>query len=505
MQWSANRNGGFSDANPHKLYLPLILDPEYHYESVNVDRQSANTSSLLWWMKRLINKRKQYKGLSRGDLTFISCDNAKILAFTRSYQDETILIVANLSRHTQPLELDLQPYRGYVPVEIFSKNKFPTIKENTPYFFTLGPHDCEWFVLEKVHPMLDHHGALPVLQLNDWKEISSLRIQQQLTNIILPEYLRQMRWFGGKSRIMESIRILNTVEVPTDEKSAWLLLLEIAYQSGLPEQYHLPVAFGKGDLENKLRDHCPQSVLARVMGEEDGILYDAIYGLAFQDAIFKMMGANKNFRQSQGQLRFQSSPQVGEYINQHPQVKPRILSGEQSNTCVIYDSNYFLKMFRKVDKAINPDVEIIQFLSQKAPFPHIPQFAGSIEWRIGKDTLMLGMMQTLVENNGDAWTYMLDRLNDYNDRILAETSIAAPPPLTGNILDAISYEETPAPIRELIEAPLASRAALLGGAPQKCIWPLHLLMNQILNLSLIACTINVHCLQVCRRWFEVLL
>ena len=138
MQWTSDRNAGFSEANPHRLYLPVILDPEYHYEFVNVEMQSRNTSSLLWWTKRIINKRKQYKAFGHGDMKFILSENPKILAFTRSYEDETILVVVNLSRYTQPAEIDLEMYKGYVPVEIFSKNRVSSDQNRHALFFDVG-------------------------------------------------------------------------------------------------------------------------------------------------------------------------------------------------------------------------------------------------------------------------------------------------------------------------------------------------------------------------------
>jgi maltose alpha-D-glucosyltransferase/alpha-amylase len=137
MQWNADRNAGFSQANPQKLYLPLILDPQFHFENVNVELQSRNTSSLLWWMKRMLSTRKKYKAFGRGAMKFIDTENAKVLAFTREYENEVILVVANLSRYPQPAELDLESYKGYVPVELLSRNKFPVVKEDKPYFFSL--------------------------------------------------------------------------------------------------------------------------------------------------------------------------------------------------------------------------------------------------------------------------------------------------------------------------------------------------------------------------------
>src|SRR6476660_7160210 len=148
MQWSPDRNAGFSAANPHSLYLPVIIDPEYNYEAVNVELQRRNTSSLFWYMKRIITLRKNYKAFGRGDMKFLHVDNPKILAFTRTYQNETLLVVVNLSKYSQSSEIPLYHFSGYVPVEVFSKNRFPSIKEASPYFFTLGPHSFLWFELQ---------------------------------------------------------------------------------------------------------------------------------------------------------------------------------------------------------------------------------------------------------------------------------------------------------------------------------------------------------------------
>ena len=136
MQWSGDRNAGFSRANPQKLYLPVVTDPEYHFEAVNVEAQQNNPSSLLWWMKRIIALRKRFKAFSRGSIEFLQPDNRKVLVFVREHEDEHILVVANLSRFTQAVELDLAAYEGRVPVELFGHTEFPRIGE-LPYFLTL--------------------------------------------------------------------------------------------------------------------------------------------------------------------------------------------------------------------------------------------------------------------------------------------------------------------------------------------------------------------------------
>ncbi len=168
MQWSPDRNAGFSAANPQKLYLPLILDPEYHYESVNVETQRSNTSSLFWFMKRMIAVRNKFKTFGRGNLKFVNVENAKVLAFTRTYEDETLLIVVNLSKFSQAAEVDLLTYKGFVPVDVFSRNRFPVIRDDGQYFFTLSPHSYNWFVLEKAHPEMDEEKPLPLLLTRKW-------------------------------------------------------------------------------------------------------------------------------------------------------------------------------------------------------------------------------------------------------------------------------------------------------------------------------------------------
>jgi maltose alpha-D-glucosyltransferase/alpha-amylase len=242
MQWSADRNAGFSNCESYKLYLPVILDPEYHYEAVNADTQSKNPSSLLTWMRRLINTRKHYKAFSRGNMKFMNTDNSKILTFTRTYGDQTILVVANLSRYAQPVELDLREYKGHVPVEVFGKNKFPKIKADEPYLFMLGSHECHSFLLEKTESLVEQKNNLHTLELNEWEDILSRQSMIELEEYILPEYLMQVRWFGGKSRNMRSLKVIDHILLQVKKENVFLLLIEVTYESGLPDIYQLPLS-----------------------------------------------------------------------------------------------------------------------------------------------------------------------------------------------------------------------------------------------------------------------
>src|SRR3990172_9168382 len=200
MQWSGDRSAGFSRANPQRLYLPVTIDPEYHYETVNVEAQRANPHSLLWWTKRIVALRKRYKAFGRGSLTFLQPENRKVLAFVRSYGEENILVVANLSRFTQGVELDLSQFQGMAPVEIFGRVEFPTVGE-APYFITLGPHSFYWFSLD---PQRAPYGqavrvasptVLPTLTLaRSWEELLRRDSTGELAGV-LRSYAVGRRWF----------------------------------------------------------------------------------------------------------------------------------------------------------------------------------------------------------------------------------------------------------------------------------------------------------------------
>ena len=465
MQWSSDRNAGFSQGNPHKLYLPVILDPEYHYEAVNVEIQSWNTSSLLWWMKRIINKRQQYKAFSRGDLKFINSENPKILAFTRTYEDETMLVVVNLSRYTQPASLDLSEFLGYTPVEVFSKNKFPGVREDQLYFITLPGHDCEWFLLEKERTFIGENGALARIVLNKWTDILGKNVIEKLENEILFEYIAQLRWFGGKGRVVENIEIRNRLMLSLDSTEVAFLLLEVSYQSNLPEIYQLPLALAKGELTFKLKQSCPKSVVAEVVvGGEEGLIYDAMFGLDYQQFLITGMQNNARYADQGSQITFSGNSLLHEILTESEKnLKPRVLSGEQSNTSLTFGNKIFLKMFRKVDRGVNPDLEITQYLTEHSRFKNVPAFLGAVEFRDASGSMVLGMMQELIESNGDAWTAILDRLDDYNERILTSDVIdGRPVPVVGSLIDPLSYDESPQLIRELIEASVAERVHLLG-------------------------------------------
>src|SRR5437867_5333675 len=202
MQASPVRNAGFSRANPQQLYLPVTIDPEYHYEAVNVENQQKNLSSLLWWTRRVIAMRRNFKAFSRGALEFLHPDNPKVLAFLRRWKHETIVVVANLSRFSQSAELDLSRFAGCALMEVFSRNLFRPIRKSS-YVITLGPHAYYWFALQsptdtrraskkRVVPSINAPAQFDLLLGNNQRE--------QIEREVLPNHIHNSRWFGSKAR-----------------------------------------------------------------------------------------------------------------------------------------------------------------------------------------------------------------------------------------------------------------------------------------------------------------
>src|SRR2546422_4991193 len=231
MQWSPDRNAGFSRANPQQLHLPVAIEPESHYEAVNVENQQKNLSSLLWWMRRVIAMRKNFKAFSRGSLEFLHPDNAKVLAFLRRYEKETIVVVVNLSRFAQSAELDLARFAGCVPMEVFSRNLFRPIKKS-PYVITLGPHAYYWFALQPQTNGRRISKRRVVPTINAPADLHTLLNHGQralLEREILPHYLQTLPWFGSKARTPRDLKVIEQLAISPDRDGARLLFVEVNY------------------------------------------------------------------------------------------------------------------------------------------------------------------------------------------------------------------------------------------------------------------------------------
>jgi maltose alpha-D-glucosyltransferase / alpha-amylase len=471
MQWSADRNAGFSRANPQRLYLPVTIDPEHHYETVNVEAQQQNPSSLLWWMKRLVLLRKNYQSFGRGSLEFLYPDNHKVLVFTRRFQDEIILVVANLSRFVNYVELDLAAYKGMVPVELFGHTRFPTIGE-LPYFLTLGPHSFYWFKLEQARiseTRAAAEGFEPArLEIADsWENILYGRARTTLERAF-PDYLLTCRWFGGKAQPIRSVRNVDIVPFSIDSVTAFFTTWEVQYTGGTPETYLLLLAFAAGDRAFELRQTHPQSVVAQLKikdksAETEGVLYDALYDPQFCQALLASVKRGRRLKGDNAEIHAQPSKSFRTLAGDaEATLEPSLMRGEQSNTSIVYGDRFILKFFRRTSEGLNPDVEIGRFITEKTAFANVPPLAGFLEMRKQQgEPATIGILQGLIINQGDAWHYTLDSLGRYFEEVLTRHPASEAALIPDRPLAEIAAQETPELVRELMGPYLAS-ALLLG-------------------------------------------
>lgn len=466
MQWSPDRNAGFSKVNPQKLHLPVIIDPEYHYESINVENQERNMFSLLWWMKRLITTRKYFKAFSRGSLEFLYPENSKVLAFIRKYQDENILIIVNLSRFSQVVELDLSSYAGFVPEEVFSRNKFPVISES-PYVLTLGPYNFYWFLLQKKEALiLREEMPVPEIRVQtSWKSIFEGLQRERLEEEILPHYLRSCRWFGGKAQIIQKINIIEDIPISVGNNTIRLLILDVNYTEGIPEKYLLPLDFSDIDNAKQIVEEFPLSIVANLsVDDEKGILYDAVYSEAFRENLLWMIARRKRIKGYGSELLAYPGKRFRRFLSEKSLfLGSQVLKGEQSNTSILYENIFFLKIFRRLDEGVNPDLEIVKFLTEKTKFTQFPPFAGAIEYRRKREKFItIALLQSYVPNQGDSWKYTLDRVSQYYEMILSKKPEVKEIPEIFTPVQDFDFSDVPPLFQELIGGFYLEMVSLLG-------------------------------------------
>lgn len=429
MQWSPDRNAGFSKANPHKLYLPVIIDPESHYESINVENQEKSLSSLLWWMKRVIAMRKKFKSFSRGSVEILPCVNSRVMAFTRQHEDETMLVVVNLSRFSQVAELDLSKYKGLIPEEVFSQNAFPEIKDSN-YTLTLSPHSHYWLLLKKEKTCIfaGKDRRIPEFDIEEkWETMLEGKRKSKLETDILPDYLKACSWFKPQKKIVRSVKILEDIPVYKNSSLSHVLLLEVNYTEGMPETYLLPVSFSLKEDSKKVLDEFTHVIIAylRIKGK-DGILYDSAYDEEFCKGLLLLINQRKKIKGRSGELITHKGKDFKKFLKDSTlPLQPHPLKAEHSNTSIIYEDRFFLKIYRRLDEGENPELEISRFLTEKKDFKGIPPFAGAIEYKKENsiEPFTAAILQSYVVNSGSAWQYTIDEARRYFERVLSRRDL----------------------------------------------------------------------------------
>jgi maltose alpha-D-glucosyltransferase/alpha-amylase len=453
MQWSSDRNAGFSRANPQRLHLPVIIDPEYHYESVNVEAQQNNPHSLLRWMKRLIALRKRYKAFGRGSIEFLHPTNNKVLAFLREWEGERILVVANLSRFVEYVELDLSRYAGQVPVELFGGKPFPPIGE-APYLLSLGPHAFYGFRIAHLEEL---RGAAapapperPVLRVDgDWLDLFE-EPGREAFEAALPAILRGQRWFGGKAGAIRAARVADVVPI-RDDGTAGLLVLVTVEQDSDTSTYVLTLAFAEGArAESMLRERRPGVYAEVVVGgrsrSERGVLYDALESPSFANALLDAVRRRRTVRGGAGVVQAETTRAFRRlYGADAVALRPSVLRGEQSNTSVAFDERLVLKLIRRAPEGSNPELEVGRFLTDRAAFAHVPALAGSLEYRAARGApRTLAIVQQFVVHEGDAWSYSLSQVERFFERALAlRSEVPEPPVPIVSLLDLVEQQPPP--------------------------------------------------------------
>ncbi|MCC6611091.1 MAG: maltose alpha-D-glucosyltransferase [Burkholderiales bacterium] len=444
MQWSPDRNAGFSRADPQRVYLPPIMDPVYGYEAVNVEAQARDPSSLLNWMRRMLALRGTSRVFGRGRLSLLKPGNRKILAYLRELGDEVILCVANLGRSAQPVELQLARFRGRVPVEMLGRTAFPPIGE-LPYLLTLPAYGFYWFRLatdvEVPHWHEEHLAPedLPVLVLFDgwssffrdhvvpWRIGMAEKLRTQLEAQVLPRYIESQRWYGAKGVHIERARIIDYAQWHTGDQ-AWLItVLEL---DGPPDRplYFMPLALAWEERdEERLRALAPATAAKVRQQASIGALGDAFSDETFCRAVVAAMGAGQELATAGGRLRFAPTKAfaaiVGGDIGSQSVSR---LHAQSSNTIVTLGERLFLKGYRRIRPGESVELEVGRFLTEEARFRNCVPVAGALEYVPAEGAAStLALVQAYVPNQGDGWGYTVDYLERYLEE---QRTAAAPPP-----------------------------------------------------------------------------
>jgi maltose alpha-D-glucosyltransferase/alpha-amylase len=418
-------------------------------------------------MKRFIALRKRYRAFGRGSVRFLYPENHKVLAFLRCYQDECILIVVNLSRFVQYVELDLASHRGLVPVELIGRSQFPPIGEG-PYFLSLGPHTTYWFHLEEPQtaevslPLAEIR--LPTVAWNGSPDFLFRGNGRATLAEVLPDYFQRCRWFGGKARGIKVAKVVEAIPMALNDATVYFILVSISYIEGEAETYALPLAVAVGEKAERVQKEQPQFVVAHLKSHDQaGILYEAVWEPSFSQTLLGSIERRRHFRGAAGELqaaatgvfrRLRGSPGAA--------LDASLMKVEQTNTSISYGDRFVLKILRRVEEGVNLDLEIGRFLTEKTTFTHNAPVAGFLEYRRNRqEPITLGILHGFVANQGDAWKYTLDALGHYFEAALAQPVERIPELFPPKPLLAMTREELSPLAIEMI-GPYLESARLLG-------------------------------------------
>jgi maltose alpha-D-glucosyltransferase/alpha-amylase len=445
MQWTPDRNAGFSRADPQRLYLPPVMDPVYGYEAINVEAQSRNASSLLSWTKRLIAIRKNHAAFSRGTLELLTPGNRKVLAYVRKHDNEAMLCVANLAHSPQPVELDLAAYRGRLPVELTGRTVFPPIGE-LPYLLTLKGYgfytfrlttDAEMPVWHEEHPVPAE--LLTIVAPEGWdtllphrateqsvRKLIASRARAQLEHDVLPTFLRSQLWYVAKARALDRVELGAEAEWSTGQGTWLLSKVNVHFADGEAQSYFVPLAIAWGELEEERLHPLAPWTLAKIRQKSRvGILFDALGDDDFCRAVLHAMLEKQTYRVDHGEIRFMSTdalPLRARSITER--ISRPVL--ERNTTAVVFGDGLILRALRCLQTGGSVELEMGQFLTETSPFPHIAPIAGAVTYHNEQDDTVttIGYAHGYIENQGTGWSYTVDYLERFFEGCLSSPSKA---------------------------------------------------------------------------------
>ena len=406
--------------------------------------------------------RKRLQVFGRGDIAFIESSNSKVLCFARNYNKQSIIVVANLSQFSQATTLDLKTFKDCDITEVFSQNKFNSVTDGD-YSITIGPYGYFWFQADasekKETPGTTNQQFLFESDLSWERLFGNYTDVRDLERKVLPSFMKKCRWFGGKARAISKMSIHKAIPLKVEGDMHFLTIIEVHYVQRLPELYFLPMCFVPTDSIMDKIEYTAQSVIgkAEIQGKP-GFILDSSYDKSFRDFLFTGMDRKVRIKDDEGTLEFNSS--VFSKLDSQL-VDSKILKADQSNTAIIYNDKYFFKFYRKIEQEINPELEIVRFLSENTSFRNAPKYSGSIEYRDNDGNItVLGLLQEKVDNQGDSWVMTIDSVGRFYERVMAKAKKEKIPKLINKA--SIKFEDAPELIQEFIGRGFYERVVRLG-------------------------------------------
>ncbi|HLH32809.1 MAG TPA: alpha-glucosidase C-terminal domain-containing protein, partial [Terriglobia bacterium] len=469
MQWNSDRNAGFSRANPQRLDLPVIVDPEYHYEAVNVEAQQSNPNSLLWWTKRMIALRKRHRAFGRGSVEFLTVSNPSVFGFIRRYHDDVILVIANLSRRVQYAEIDLSAMKGQIPTELMGQTAFPVIGD-APYVLTLGGYDFYWFKVDtrfRATTAASEPFAAPTMSITTPDEFMSGTEPAQLEEV-LRTFLSNRGWFTGS---VSTVRIIETSQI-RNTTSATMVFMNVEFADAKPESLMLPVIAIPFDPDLAQFETSLTSGVALIANlytrNRQAEAPDFMLLLASREGagriILEAIGKGASFHTRNGRIVAEKVP--GVTLDLDGALEARVLSGDPLAGTVAYGTKFVLRVFYRSEGGTAPEIEIARCLEQQNLPGYVPRVLGWIEHRIpNREPVTLGILEEQIANQGTAWQQACGEVERAYERALARAVQEPPDPVPARSLIELTDIEPPEAHKQMIggygawAAKLGSRVA----------------------------------------------